>query len=378
MGKIKNDRLINTSYRPQSHFDSAIFIFLIGISIFIFLFTSGCENGITNPVNSIGDLCYEKFANNHWEIFTNNISGTNPQNISNYSDDDEYPRWSPDGRYIVYSRSQSLGGLLIIVYDTKTQTSKDISDGGEADLQPQWTPNSKVFFGYSYSWSKYHGTYLMNPDGSDRKKILDTTATIYFYNDSYNFLYVLEHTKVYKTNIDNTFNELLLDLPSSGSEQYYTIRDFNPSTGNLLVNSVNTKTLYNSPNFIATLNVETKQLTPIVTAEDDYVLYFEKYSKNFSKIAFIEYSNNDEYLSVLENGNKKRLQRITASNPPVHFSHVPMEFSPDGKYIAFSKQIFHSGQWVTFSTPLFIVNVDNGAVHQLEDEAHGPSWNPQQ
>lgn len=50
---------------------------------------------------------------------------------------------------------------------------------------------------------------------------------------------------------------------------------------------------------------------------------------------------------------------------------------PDGKYIAFSKQIFHSGQWVTFSTPLFIVNVDNGAVHQLEDEAHGPSWNPQ-
>jgi Tol biopolymer transport system component len=54
-----------------------------------------------------------------------------------------------------------------------------------------------------------------------------------------------------------------------------------------------------------------------------------------------------------------------------------MEFSPDGRYIAFSKQIFHTGQWVSFSTPLFIVNVDDGTVHQLEEEAHGPSWNPQ-
>ena len=78
MGKVKNDTLINISYKFQSRISSAISIFLIGISIFIFLLTSGCKDGITNPVNSIGDLCYEKFVNNHWEIFTNNIAGTNP------------------------------------------------------------------------------------------------------------------------------------------------------------------------------------------------------------------------------------------------------------------------------------------------------------
>jgi Tol biopolymer transport system component len=214
-------------------------------------------------------LCYEKFVNNHWEIFTNNISGINPQNISNYYDDDEYPQWSPDGRYIVYSRSQPIGGLLIIVYDTKTQTSKDISDGGEADLQPQWTPDSKVFFGYPHTWSKYQGTYLMNPDGSDRKKILDTTGTIYFYNDSYTFLYIVD-TKVYKTNIDNSLNELVLELPSHSSNDFVTIRDFNPLTGDLLVN---TNTISGSSNAIATFNVENKLVKLLIAAEVDYVLY---------------------------------------------------------------------------------------------------------
>ena len=66
----------------------------MSISILLLLYT-GCKDGIINPINDNGVLCYEKLVNGYWEIFTNNISGTNPQNISNYPDDDEYPQWSP-------------------------------------------------------------------------------------------------------------------------------------------------------------------------------------------------------------------------------------------------------------------------------------------
>lgn len=349
-----------------------IFLILIVPTVVISSILNSCKDGITNPVNSVGDLCYEKSVNNHWQIFTNNISGSNPQNISNYSDDDEYPQWSPDGKYIVYSRSQPLGGLLIIVYDTKTQTSKDLSDGGGADLQPHWTPDSRVFFGYSSSGSKYQGTYLINPDGSNRKKILDTTATIYFYNDSYNFLYVLEHTKVYKSNIDNTVNEFLFDLRQTMGQQI-VIQGFNPITEELLISPTNTDGMQT----IATYSIITKSVHFLLTAEQGYSFFQMQYSMDFSKIAFIEYSNNDEYLSVFENGNKKRLVRIPSSSPAVHFSYEPMEFSPDDRYIAFSEQIINPGQWISFSTPLLIVNIVDGTVHKLEDEAHYPSWNPQ-
>lgn len=72
-------------------------------------FLNGCKDNPTTPIDHLitGDyeLCYDKPYNGNWEVFINNISGTNPQDISNYlEDDDEYPEWSPDGKYIVYSR----------------------------------------------------------------------------------------------------------------------------------------------------------------------------------------------------------------------------------------------------------------------------------
>ncbi len=372
MEKVRNDNSVTILYSLQSLDNPVLVIFLVSISILL-LFITGCKDGITNPVINNGALCYEKSVNNHWEIFTNNISGTDPQNISNYSDDDEYPQWSPDGRYIIFSRSVPVNGPLIIVYDMKSHTSLNLTpDGGGASLQPQWTPKGKVCFGYPYYWAKYSGTYIMNPDGSDRKKILDSTATIYFYNDSYTFLYVLEQTKVYKINIDNTVNEFLFDIGQAMNQQI-VIQGFNPITEELLISPTDAE----GKRAIATYSLITRSVNILLTAEQDYTFFQMKYSMDFSKIAFIEHSSNDEYLSIFENGNKKRLVQIPASSPPVYFSYEPMAFSPDGKYIAFSKQIFHSDQWVSFSTPLFIVNVNDGTVHQLEDEAHGPSWNPQ-
>lgn len=351
----------------------------VKLLLFVFIFINGCRDKITNPLNNSDNvLCYEKSYNNNWEIFTNNIDGTNPQNISNYTYDDEYPQWSPDGRYIVYSRRLLNDICEVVVYDSKTKTNTNLTnDSVDAGLTPQWTSNGKIFYYARSSYNVYDpgAMYIMNSDGSNRRKILDTSATIYFYVDSYTFLYIIG-TEVYKTNIDNTYNTLFFELPSSGSDNSITIRDFNPLTEEFLVNTSNVSGSYSA---IATYNVETKQLTPLITAEDGYAFYFPKYSKDYTKIAFVEHSNSiGEYLSIFESGSKRRLVYLPKSSPQVNFSYNPMEFSPDGKYLAFSEQIWHTGQWVSFSTPLYIVNLTNLALHKLEDEAHHPSWNPQQ
>jgi Tol biopolymer transport system component len=317
---------------------------LAGIGCLIIAWSAlfiGCKDKITDPVNTnpviIGDyvLCYEKSYKGHWEIFSNNIIGSSPQNISNYSYDDEYPQWSPDGRYIAFSRN----GTFVIVYDRKKQIETNLtSDGGGSSLQPRWVPNGKIYFGYPYAWAGYNGTYIMNPDGSEKKKILDFSAGIYFYQDSYTFLYIAG-TKVYKTNIDNTFNEFILDI-EPGSNQYFTIRDFNPLSGELLEN---TNTIPGFSSAIATFSAETKQLNLLLAADKGYHLVEPRYSKDYSKIAYIEIDTttyNEQYLSVFENGEKRRLVKLTGKE---WFDYNPMQFSYDGQYIAFSKNIDQNG-----------------------------------
>ena len=77
-------------------------------------------------------MCYAKLLNGQWEIYTNDLAGSNRQDVSNYAGDDEYPQWSPDGRYIAYSRSANYVQTQIYVYDTKTKNDTNMtSDGGE-------------------------------------------------------------------------------------------------------------------------------------------------------------------------------------------------------------------------------------------------------
>jgi Tol biopolymer transport system component len=338
--------------------------FLVG-SIFLSA-QFGCKDEGTAPVSfnqgppadgGRNILCYEKSFNGSWEVFTNNIVGSNPRNISHHDFDDEYPLFSPDGRYIAYL----LNGAQVSVYDCLTGASVNL---GEAHWPLTWTPNGKLCFIASSA------VYVMNPDGIEKKKILDSQATIYFFRDNDTFLYrsTLGETKVYKTNLDHTLNEFVLDIEPPG--QFLTIRDFNCVTGELLVN---TNAVPGSASAIATFNVQTKQLTAILKADEGYEVYLQRYSKDFSTIAFIEHSSKDEFLSVVSGGVKKRLVRIPASTPAVSFSYNGMAFSPDGKYIAFSELVYGSGVWLSLTEYLYVVDVSSGALYFV-DKGFYPSW----
>jgi Tol biopolymer transport system component len=351
---------------------------LITIIIMMVCF-AGCKENVTGP-HLVGGktFCYVAFSNGHWNIFTNDISGGNPKNISNYMRDDGYPQWSPDGGYIVYSRSNIANEGLIIVYDTKSETEINLTpDGPGASQMPQWLPNGKLCFGYPFFWAPYKGTYIMDPDGKNKKMILDSVLTaavklIYFYPDNYRFLYVLNWTQVYRSNIDRTVNEYLVDLTQAVSPKV-GIQGFNPLTENLLVTSSSASGL----STISTYCLATKSTSIILTAEQGFQFFQVKYSNDYSKIAMVEHSDNDEYLSVLENGIKKRLVHIPKHSPAICFSYQPMEFSPDGQYIAYSKQVFNNSQLYSWTEYLQVVNITTGEVNDIGQGLY-PSWNPKQ
>lgn len=345
-----------------------IFSVILGSLFIISIF--GCKDGINNP-QSICDntLCYEKQYLDKWEIFTNNISGSNLTNISNYLDNDEYPQWSPNGKNIAFIRSIPVGGPLVYVYNCEKNTTINLTDDGGGASKPNWTSSGKIYFSYRNPIGAKKETYIMNPDGSEKRKILGSDAIIYFYQNSYTFLYIID-SKIYKTDIGNSSNELLFDL-QPGNNKFLTIRDFNPIEGKLLIN---TNIFPGVENAIVEYSIETKEMELLVSAEIGFTLSLQRYSKDYSKIAFIETKTNEyseHFLSILENGKKRRLVKLDSNS---WFDFNPMEFSSDEKYIAFSKNINSEGDWVHWKSDLYVVEIKTSELHFIDEGKH-PSWN---
>jgi Tol biopolymer transport system component len=325
-------------------------------------------------------LCYERqdtisYNNRNdylaWAIHLNNNTGTNPKTIMNWPWNNEYPSWSPDGKYIAIMHENS-DGVNLYLYDTAVDTLRQLTTSGRINSgTPIWTTDNKKIV-YGYIGPQNNETHIIDVDGSgDRKLKINPTGwcVSYIYPDNYTCLYS-SGTKLYKSNLDSSFSEFVLDEIST------TIRDFNPLTGELLVN---TNVTPDSSEVIAEYNVETKQLNVLLAADKGFMISMQRYSKDYSKIVFDEMNTNgytEEYLSILENGVKRRLVRLfggQAGGESLDFN--PMQFSPDGKYVAFSKNVDQEGPWVWFKSYLFIVDITTGELQYI-DMGFNPMWNP--
>lgn len=352
-------------------------IILIIFSLLLAFFFTSCKESINNdignekPFISGYQLCYNK-GDNGWTIYTNNINNSCPRKISEPSNYDDYsPQWSPDGRYIVYRHEIEFLGPQTIAYNTQKKTYTILTpDGTKSEFLPLWTPDGKVILSYIKNGESTKSTYIVNPDGSNKKKILDIEPKkIYFYDDSYNFLYI-DGKLLYKTNIEGTSKELIQDLKLFPF--VFSIDGFNPNTGELLMTKDTA-----SKSMITVFNVNTKEQRNLYIEPVGTGIYRTKFSRDYSKIVFLEDGKEEDFLSILESGICKRLVSSPGNMSTESFSYMPIEFSPDNKYIAFSKTIFLDGPGIVWVENLFAVDITDGKLYFIDKPAYGPSWNPQ-
>jgi Tol biopolymer transport system component len=347
----------------------------IGKSLFLVstlvILISGCRHTVVGPLNQGGSgqyICYEKQVSGRWRIFKADASSGATTDISNYNDE-EYPQCSPNGRYVVFTRDTIVYSRRIYVRDFQTGTYTELTeDGGQATTLPQWTRNGSVYFAYQRPIGSPTATYLMNPDGTGKRKILGSEAPIYFYSDNYTFLYV-NGTQVYKTNIDSSINEFIVDLQPDATH-YLTVRDFNSDRGELLVNS---NVFPGDLEGIGTYDVNARALTPVVMADSGFLVIYGRFSRDFSAISFVEgdtITNHRWFLSIFRDGSKQRLLELDGKEM---FDWSPMAFSPDGKSIAYSKRVLISGQWVSWSIDLYVLNISSMSPTHV-DQGENPSW----
>ena len=91
------------------------------------------------------------------------------------------PKWSPDGKYILYTIS---GSKFIQIYRMNADGTNQIDlskDPTTYDIDPSWSPDGKYIVFSSNSAGNYY-VYIMDADGSNRKQLTkgkgeDTFAT---------------------------------------------------------------------------------------------------------------------------------------------------------------------------------------------------------
>lgn len=313
-----------------------------------------------------------------WQIYLNNISGTNPENISNSPYDCYGPMWSPNGRYIAFWRENESLVRHLYVYDVIGDSCFGLLTSDTSETQPVlWTPDSKsiVYVNGSHV-SRFVGTYIINVDGTNNREL--EYSVEYMYADGYNTLYTVRTptygTLLYHSNLDGTINEFIVDLGQfvSTSTGAVSIYDFNPNTSDLLLGFDDPSTTL--PNFIAKYNVSQKRLDTVAVSDTGWKYYSPKFSTDYQKIglsAVHQPAGTISRVSVFEDGADSTLVEFSGASTFLDFN--PFAFSEDDKYFAFVRNVIQpSGWWYSYLT---VVALDTKQ-QTVIDQGQAPVWNP--
>ncbi|HKG61452.1 MAG TPA: SBBP repeat-containing protein [Pyrinomonadaceae bacterium] len=111
--------------------------------------------------------------------------------------------WSPDGTKFVYATENE---LFVINADGtgKTQLTT-IQNGANHDSSPRWSPDgSRILFTRATSVFNFAGTYVINADGSNLRKLLNFSASSPYWSPDRLSLVLISSSEVCTVNLDNT------------------------------------------------------------------------------------------------------------------------------------------------------------------------------
>lgn len=108
------------------------------------------------------------------ELYTMNMDGTNRKQLTHFGGQLAYPRYSPDGSKIVFSRWLSYGPELFLMNADGTNLEQLTSLHARASF-PSWSPDGKKIAFQADNGGGVESIWTMNADGSNQS-ILMTCA----------------------------------------------------------------------------------------------------------------------------------------------------------------------------------------------------------
>jgi Tol biopolymer transport system component len=125
------------------------------------------------PFGGGGLIAYVSFRDGNAEIYVMEEDDTSPTRLTNNSEIDDWPDWSPDGAKIAFTR-YSAGKPDIFVMNADGSAQVNLTNNADTDTGPSWSPDgSKIAFASNRVGGVLQ-IWVMNADGSGASQLTDT------------------------------------------------------------------------------------------------------------------------------------------------------------------------------------------------------------
>lgn len=114
-----------------------------------------------------GVIVFLSWRDGNREIYSINVDGTNPKNLTNDPGVDENPDVSPDGGQVVWSSDRDEGQLHLYVMDIDGSNVRQLTSGSGGEGSPRWSPDGKQI-----AYNRGGSIFVMDAAGGEPRVVL--------------------------------------------------------------------------------------------------------------------------------------------------------------------------------------------------------------